>query len=336
MEYWIREASWGIQVGRLACPVCAGELVEEDWMPYVSDGVMETWRAFEGKRSALLKTFKLTRCCPNCNYSQPIGGFSSGELSDAIDAIHQIGGDLSVKLDAICQDWRSTFDMEVVLDLMHELGGFDAEEDWFEAIIDCWFDYLDLIGRLQEHRSAELIDYLLRFGRLFLTLIETGITQIDSDEGEGDQMRAKLLSAQLDFQLIFPYARCDSCGVAFCLPCRKPTWQHSHSSTYNNKPSSTKNRQCPRCFVPIVKDPEGCNEINCNFCGFKFCWACGRRWTSSCGIYRCVNAVDFDGSEDEEELFEDAIEYGESIGREPEIGVPNVKQLEGRFLMKRL
>lgn len=326
VEYWIREASWGVQVGRLACPVCAGELVEEDWMPYVSDALMETWREFERKRSRLLKTFKLTRSCPNCNYDHPIGGLGA-DLPSTVDAIHQIGGDLSIKLDSIFQDWRSTFDLEVVLDLMHELDALAGDEEWFEAALDCWFDYLELIKRLEDHLPADLIDYLLRFGRSFLAIIEMGLSFGDANESE-DQIRAKLLSAQLDYQLVFPYTRCDACGVAFCLPCRKTTW-HSHSSSSIS--SSPKNRICSRCFVPIIKDPEGCNEMNCNFCGFKFCWACGRRWTSSCGIYRCVNAGSGDLSE--EEFFEDAIEEGE-MGREPEIGVPNVKLLEGRLLKR--
>ncbi len=330
VEFWIRESSWGIQPVKLGCPVCGAEVVSDDWMPFVSDELLQAWRRFEQKRVALLKTFQLARTCPTCTFAQPIIGLPI-ELSCAVDAFHQCGGLLAALLDALPglnASWRTLFHLEIALDLMHELasGELIDEEGWLETVEELWRDFLSLIQKsLKLNPDEVMIDTLMRFGRLFLRLFSLAVEAVHVDIPGS---RSILLSAQLDFQLSFPFCRCDCCGAAFCLPCRRVGWHTSHPHM-SNSPSS-KLRQCPRCFVPVIKDPEGCNEICCNFCGFKFCWECGRRWTSACGIYKCQSVED-EGEDD----FEDALdeEYFEGE-RAPEHGVPNVRELEKRLLTR--
>lgn len=36
-------------------------------------------------------------------------------------------------------------------------------------------------------------------------------------------------------------------------------------------------RQCPNCSIMINRD-EGCNKVDCSYCGFCFCWACRSSW----------------------------------------------------------
>lgn len=343
VEFWIREGSWGIQKVKLGCPVCGGEVVEDDWMPLVSEELLETWRRFEQKRAAVLKTFQLTRNCPVCSFAQPIVGFPV-ELACAVDAFHQVGSSLASFLDALdaVADWRSAFHLEVVLDLMHELacGELIDEDGWLETVGELWRDFLQLLMALlgsascAQQLSSAGIDILMRFARLFLRLFTLAI---DAGPIDCPGNRAILLAAQLDFQLSFPFSRCDCCGVAFCLPCRQPGW---HLAPQQHSP--LRPRQCPRCFVAVVKDPEGCNEVVCSFCGFKFCWACGRKWTRSCGIYKCTNEAlegnNNSGGETDEPAsddFQDAIEVFSLQDRQPEVGVPNVRDLEKR-LMRRL
>ena len=329
VEFWIRESSWGIQPVRLACPVCGADVVSEDWMPFVSDSLLQAWRTFELKRAVLLKTFQLTRACPVCTFAQPIIGLPI-ELNCAVDAFHQCGSLMTALLDSLpgLGTWRSSFHLEVALDLMHELaaGQLIDEEGWLETVDELWHDFLVLVQRIMKLGPGEaMIDGLMRFGRLFLRLFSLAVDAVHVDTPGN---RSILLKAELDFQLHFPYCRCDCCGAAFCLPCSRGGWHLSHHV------SPSKFRQCPRCFVPVIKDPEGCNEIGCNFCGFKFCWACGRAWTSSCGIYKCQTGNE--AVEDEEDEFEDAIEHNAitAIERAPEAGVPNVRELEKRFLKR--
>lgn len=37
-------------------------------------------------------------------------------------------------------------------------------------------------------------------------------------------------------------------------------------------------RQCPNCSIMINRD-EGCNKVDCSYCGFCFCWACRSPWS---------------------------------------------------------
>lgn len=36
-------------------------------------------------------------------------------------------------------------------------------------------------------------------------------------------------------------------------------------------------RRCPNCSIMINRD-EGCNKVDCSYCGFCFCWACRSSW----------------------------------------------------------
>jgi hypothetical protein len=37
-------------------------------------------------------------------------------------------------------------------------------------------------------------------------------------------------------------------------------------------------RQCPVCSIMINRE-EGCNKVDCPFCGYAFCWACQSPWS---------------------------------------------------------
>ena len=46
-------------------------------------------------------------------------------------------------------------------------------------------------------------------------------------------------------------------------------------------------RGCPRCAIMICRD-EGCNKVDCLYCGFQFCWSCRDPWSQrTCGFYEC-------------------------------------------------
>ncbi|KNE65134.1 hypothetical protein AMAG_10788 [Allomyces macrogynus ATCC 38327] len=45
-------------------------------------------------------------------------------------------------------------------------------------------------------------------------------------------------------------------------------------------------KPCPQCRVWIVRD-EGCNRVDCLFCGMAFCWQCSSPWSEKCGFYNC-------------------------------------------------
>ena len=377
VEYWIKEGSWGLLPVELACPVCGSNMLDDDWMPYVSGKVMNMWNKFQLKRKEIIKKLEINRSCPICNHSQPLIGSNHKSISDLI----MIGDCLITNLDKTSyESWRTIFGLEHVVELFKEKNLMDFT-DFIESCQDLFDEFLNLIEKLKEFgffkvEEQDLIKLLMEFGRTFLYLISNELEdelEEELDEGLDEGLEEGLggisvngtsasasvsasasaststststsgvseigfafIDMQLNFQSIFPFGHCDSCNLDFCLPCQFPTWfHHNHpKSSANTRPDGSK--QCPRCFVAIEKDPDGCNEMRCNYCGMKFCWECGRKWSKECGIYACKQQRSDDGYGDEEiprsEMASSSSSSSSSSttaivynSRDPEIGVPNV------------
>ena len=330
VEYWIKEGSWGLQPAELSCPVCGTEMLDDDWMPYISTKTMELWNKFELKRKEIIrKQVEIKRACPICNNLQSLIGSTK---QDTISDLILIGDCLMRNLDSTSfESWRSIFGLENVLMLFKEEVG-ETDLDFIENCQDLFNEFLNLIEKLKifgffKSEEEDLMRLLMEFGRTFLNLIYEKINSEDPD-AEGIAEMA-FIDMQLNFQSIFPFGHCDSCNLDFCLPCQIPAWFHqNHQKTsLNIRPDGSK--QCPRCFVMIEKDPDGCNEMKCNYCGMKFCWECGRKWSKECGIYKCnQNTV----SSEEEDIPRSEIKiFYDSSERDPEIGVPNVQMIHNRI-----
>ncbi|EGT37490.1 hypothetical protein CAEBREN_17795 [Caenorhabditis brenneri] len=86
-----------------------------------------------------------------------------------------------------------------------------------------------------------------------------------------------------------------SCGSTFCFLCRSDAhhpatcrqirdWGKQHLNTnYSDGMTvswiSLNTRECPRCFIPILKNG-GCNHMTCTGCRYDYCWVCfGNWWT---------------------------------------------------------
>ena len=332
VEYRIREGSWGLLPAELTCPVCGTEMQEEDWIPYISGSTIELWNKFKIKRRETIKNLIITRSCPICNHSQPLLGTNSN-FSDFLILADRLMNflDFNLKFDT----WRSIFGLENAVDLIRERDEFEIQ-DFSDSAHDSFDEFLNLLEKMKLHgwfnpHQKDFIKLLLEFGRIFLKLIIEGVDGnvvdiLDENEEEDvDNSRFTLISLQLNFQSIFPFGLCEICGLEFCLPCQNLDWFHL---TNNNGlcPPNTRldgSKQCPRCFISIEKEPEGCNEMLCNYCGMKFCWECGRKWSRDCGIYNCKQAT-----------AEVAVKNNDNVprseiinGRDPEIGVPNVRML---------
>ncbi|KNE54238.1 hypothetical protein AMAG_00228 [Allomyces macrogynus ATCC 38327] len=108
-------------------------------------------------------------------------------------------------------------------------------------------------------------------------------------------------------------------------------------------------KPCPQCRVWIVRD-EGCNRVDCLFCGMAFCWQCASPWSEKCGFYNCKTtasstlasssmsvsapiAVPTAPAAEGMDLTAPArdVVMPTPPNSPPEIGVPDVALLEARF-----
>jgi hypothetical protein len=321
--YWIREGSWGLLPVELTCPVCGVEMLEDDWMPYISDEAIQMWNKFQDKREDFIKNFKLTRPCPQCDHPQLVIGENQGNFGGLQEQSDRLGRYLDALLiSSPLEGWRCIFGLEDAVEQAISKSDFsfeatDGESDYYDEEEDedegkkSFNDFLDLIEKLQEANyfvivNAELIRLLMEFGREFLK-------ELSGKNGYNS------VAMQLNFQGRFHYSRCDACGVDFCLSCLVVDW-FEHEHLRGIRQDGTK--QCPRCFSSIEKESDGgCNEMRCGYCGMKFCWECGRKWSQSCGVYKCKTG-------DNEDLIISEPRSLKSFEEvEPEIGVPNVKTI---------
>ena len=104
----------------------------------------------------------------------------------------------------------------------------------------------------------------------------------------------------------FPFLQCSNCQEwncfrcgskrhlnISCLECLKlqidPQLKSSLSKTLDWKIKNSKS--CPKCRILITRD-DGCNKMECGYCGHEFCWEClGMFENSQCGYYRCIRSA---------------------------------------------
>ncbi|KAH6572232.1 hypothetical protein BASA60_006733 [Batrachochytrium salamandrivorans] len=79
-------------------------------------------------------------------------------------------------------------------------------------------------------------------------------------------------------------------------------------------------KRCPNCSVLINRD-EGCNKVDCLYCGHKFCWQClGQFEKGRCAYYRC-QLVGVNNDTTSLKLLDD----------KPEMGVPNIISIQAKW-----
>nr|KAJ3400505.1 hypothetical protein HK105_004692 [Polyrhizophydium stewartii] len=138
----------------------------------------------------------------------------------------------------------------------------------------------------------------------------------------------------------FPQAVCTSCSQSVCISCGFSPFHSGQTCTEciadmvarsaSDAASSEtlaslewkmrNSKRCPNCSVLINRD-EGCNKVDCLFCGHKFCWQClGQFEKGGCGFYRCqlVGVVEETVS-------------AKRADDTPEIGVPNVISVQAKW-----
>ncbi|KAG0949902.1 hypothetical protein G6F57_005744 [Rhizopus arrhizus] len=81
-------------------------------------------------------------------------------------------------------------------------------------------------------------------------------------------------------------------------------------------------QRCPSCSIMINRD-EGCNKVDCTFCGFTFCWECKSVWSNRCGFFDCVNVQNP----------RTADRFQRQTVDRTELGVPDISMIESRLFL---
>lgn len=137
----------------------------------------------------------------------------------------------------------------------------------------------------------------------------------------------------------FPKVTCIHCEDTICFCCGEAPYHETltcHKYMKNRilrlddaeivdnlKWKLANSKRCPNCSILINRD-EGCNKVDCLFCGHVFCWNCeGNFENGDCSFYRCM--LDRTRSRVQES------NAAASLSTSPtkfELGVPNVFRIE--------
>ncbi|KAI9250041.1 hypothetical protein BY458DRAFT_525040 [Sporodiniella umbellata] len=274
------KSSWGLCVTKIRCPVCRLHIPQAEWTRYVPASVVELYERFNAPYQSYAK------CCPQCELEAIPCPFEPKNQ-------HNLSYSISTMIAPLLQHhslWTKAFEKEEwnnanLFDLHHQL-------------------MLALTPRVPE--QAKLISQRI-----------LGL----------DMMPDTWRRIQFDHIRFFPEHRCLACQTVFCLQCGDRMHPDKTCEEYMTYLVQSKrdlhhvltwalehSQRCPSCSIMINRD-EGCNKVDCAFCGFTFCWECKSAWSEKCGFFECVHSQ------------KKKISYRSPI-QKTELGVPNVETLD--------
>ena len=151
----------------------------------------------------------------------------------------------------------------------------------------------------------ESLEYLILKGNAImvpermsqLSIISSSLIGLETNPQEWMKLQFKHITK-------FPQLTCSSCHDTTCFSCgvapfhtNQTCTEHMQMKISDQQGSIellqtltwqlTNSKKCPNCSVMINRD-EGCNKVECLYCGYKFCWHCrGEFENGNCGYYRC-------------------------------------------------
>ncbi|KAI8098578.1 uncharacterized protein BX664DRAFT_319063 [Halteromyces radiatus] len=302
-------SSWGLSVKKIKCPVCQIHIPQSEWSKYVPDQIVELYNKFN-------RPFRsFTRCCPRCEtevaaceYPKTKSIFHHRD-NHRSNLIHEIIMDLV--LSCKHQDHSHTE--------MHQLLKVYELHEWRNSTLLALHQRtITTLLSFVNHHDPSLVPKVFAVSRQILLLeMKTDIFK-------------KLQFSHISF---FPNVECtkSSCRVKFCLQCGyeahddrtcEENMQHLIQDKKSTDLESIRwklehSKLCPSCSILITRD-EGCNKVDCSFCGYCFCWACRSSWSEKCGFYRCAITG----------LTE---KRSKSSDIKTELGVPDMTFIQARF-----
>lgn len=313
--------SWGLNVTKIKCPVCQDKLPISEWSKYVDPEIVSLYNTYN-------KPYRsVSRCCGVCGESVFTANVEKNLSED---------GKFSY-LEALFDDCR---------ELLNRANANPKAAQYFLSSLESDYQYF-LIGRssggIEVYRKtiARLLKTLKTNSSLLSSKVKEDLIQLSS------KISLKLIAIELkpeiwkelQFEHItrFPKTICKNCKSHSCLMCASSS-HHSglnclsylrqkleigegSAEALNNLRWTLENsKPCPHCQILINRD-DGCNRVDCLYCGFRFCWICLNSWSEKCGFYQCQET-----SQATLGTIADV-----SSSEKPELGIPDVISIEAKL-----
>jgi len=328
-EKYVREIvrnSWGLNVHHVKCPVCQDVLCMAEWCKYVPSSLVRKY----SQNNRPFRSF--TRHCSTCDH----------EIRAVKSRAHYSSDDKESLLKNISSSLSTLFHSSPFNDPRFDIPSFLSK---FET------DYLNF-----------LLDHSVTIREIYRYVLPKLIHATKSEKKEkrksprhspysstlslASKISADLLSLEerpdhwkeLQFKHIanFPQTHCTECHHEVCLQCgeashhrKQSCIEYMKSKAINSSESLEirhnlqwkldNSKRCPNCCILINRE-DGCNKVDCLYCGYRFCWICLCSWSEKCGFFRCKT-----------ESSDISSTHHTSSDDLPEIGVPNVIEIQAKF-----
>ncbi|KAI8976799.1 hypothetical protein BDB01DRAFT_307712 [Pilobolus umbonatus] len=307
------QSSWGLSVTVIKCPVCNECIPKHEWSRYVSSRVVSMYDMFN-------KPFKsYSRSCPDCD-------------TELVPCTHQydpnITRSISDLLDRMiyqCPDQEEHKDHTEHIAIKRWIPIYKRQHISDSQLLSFYQRMMDDILLFESNHTMHTI-YTINTYR-YSYMISTQFLNMCVKPDIWKQLQFAHIS-------YFPKMNCVSCQNAVCLHCGYPMHYHLtcednmkgllHSKIDKETKATLQwkldnSRPCPSCSIMINRD-EGCNKVDCLYCGHSYCWLCLSPWKEGCGFYRCTiqSNKSYDVHKDKVEL-----------------GIPDIKNIQERLISRR-
>ncbi|KAI7906419.1 uncharacterized protein BX663DRAFT_496350 [Cokeromyces recurvatus] len=316
------KSSWGLSVTPIRCPVCNALIPKHEWSKYVPRKIIEMYDKFN-------KPYRsYTRACSHCETD--IIPCMYNHNTTLIQQPSRLFCDLMETMLNNCPKAEKHKNHPEHISIKRWIPIYKRQDCSDNKLLVLYKHIMkDVLEFEKNHNSRSNQNYAYNISLQFINFCVK------------PEIWKQIQFAHIKF---FPDMICSHCKVRICLHCGYDS--HIGFSCEENMKEMLSNkhiqkdiketvrwelnnsRRCPNCSIMINRD-EGCNKVDCSYCGFCFCWTCRLSWTEGCGFYRCLNE-----KEEEEENNDDipSFKYEALKEEKTEIGVPNIKNIEARLI----
>ncbi|KAI8968370.1 hypothetical protein BDF20DRAFT_827849 [Mycotypha africana] len=263
------KSSWGLSVTVIKCPVCRATIPPGEWKKYLSESTIEIYNRFN-------RPFRsFSKHCPSCEMEV-------------------------IPCNSSSTDKKRVYVKGYTKNIIKFYEKYPSEERQGHN------QFVQIFNNL-EFRNSTLFEIHHQLLKSLLDLCrnnkesERSVKDISLQILQLEMQPETWRRLQFDHISFFPNIECLNCQTEFCLQCGDKAHGNLSCEEYMEELLRLKgkdstyldnddvktiewklkySRRCPSCSMMINRD-EGCNKIDCTFCGFSFCWQCRSLWSKT-------------------------------------------------------